>query len=141
MSQVEVVDRDDEVLDYTQGILRGLTEDILKEGIDKVGEDDRKMLLVALKDMSGTALGRKRIKVEERVADSAEGASAVIAEILRFGNMHQHFEMKEVGPKREVKLGADIPEPTFLPGETDINAPQQDVESFMQRTAHLMDQE
>lgn len=139
MSQVEVEDRDDVVLDYTQGVLRSLTDDILKEGIDKVGEDDRKMLLVALKDMSSTAIGRKRIKVEERVADSAEGASAVIAEILRHANVGQHFEMKEVGPKRVVKLGAEIPEPTFLPGETDINAAQMDVESFMARTSHLVE--
>lgn len=139
MSQVEVVDRDDAVLDYTQGVLRDLAEDILKKGMAEVGEDDKKLLLVALRDMAGTAIGRKRIKVEERVADNAEGAAAMIAQILHDSQFTAHFKRDErdITPRAKVVLGNEIPEPTFLPGEMDINIPQQDVDSFMARTAHL----
>lgn len=141
MSQVEVVDRDDAVLDYTQGVLRDLAEDILKAGMDKVGEDDKKLLLVALRDMAGTAMGRKRIKVEERAVDNAEAAAGLIAEILHSSELTAHFmrDPKDITPRAKVVLGSEVPEPTFLPGEMDVNSVQQDVDSFMKRTAHLVD--
>jgi len=142
MSQVEVVDRDDAVLDYTQGVLRDLAEDILKKGMAEVGDDDKKVLLVALRDMAGTAIGRKRIKVEERVADTAEGTAGLIAQILHDSTLMNHFraDPKDITPRAKVVLGSDIPEPTFLPGEMDIQTAQQDVDSFMARTAHLSEQ-
>lgn len=137
MSQVEAKDRDDEVLDYTQGVLRSLTDDILKEGITQVGEDDRKMLIVALKDLSMTAVQRKRIKVEEQAVNNQETAAGLIADLLKDRDAIRMFVGKDVTPRSAPRLGSEYPDPVLVPGVTDISPPQLDVTSFMAATEGL----
>jgi hypothetical protein len=137
MSQVEVVDRDDEVLDYTQGVLRSLTEDILKKGIAEVGEDERKLLIVALKDQAMTAVQRKRIKVEQQAVNNQETAAGLIADLLKDRDAIRMFQAKDVTPRSAPKLGSEYADPVLVPGVTDINPPQLDVNSFMAATEGL----
>ena len=136
MNLPAVVDPNDEVLDYAQGQLKAYALHQVREGFEKI--EDPKVFLATLQNLSGTAISRKRIKVEEQIADSAEGTAKVIAELLRNKAVTQMYEAEVPGTRSAPKLGEDFTNRNQNPGLTDINPPQLDIAGFMESTAHLV---
>lgn len=130
------VDPNDEVLDYAQGQLKAYAVHQIKDGFEKI--EDPKVYLATLQNLSGVAISRKRIKVEEQIADSAEGTAKVIAELLRNKAVTQMYEAEVPGTRSAPKLGEDFTSRNQNPGLTDINPPQLDINGFMASTDHLV---
>lgn len=137
MSMPQVVDQNEEVLDYAQGQLKAYAQHQAERGFDKI--EDPKVWLATLQNLSHTAIARKRIKVEEQVADSAEGTAKVIAELLRNRAVTQMYEAEVPGTRSAPKLGENFVNQNQNPGLTDINPPQLDIAGFMAATDHLVD--
>jgi hypothetical protein len=134
----EVPDDEDKVLDYTlrqrQAIILTMTG---KKGEDLKDLSPREMdvVLAALDGMDRVALGRKRLRSENIALANQAAAAAVIAKILGTpgigqagrGAAQQPGELSTAVPM----LPAGVPEPALVPGETDMEAAQMNVDSFM----------
>jgi hypothetical protein len=122
------LENEDSILSFTHSKRKFIIESLLSEGIPKETEDT-KLLLSALKDMDMQALGRKRIKVDEKINDSNEKAASIISKLLT--------EISDIGTPvgmyhNEIpKLPDSIPEPVLVLGEIEIDAEQQTYEKFM----------
>ncbi|MBB5409283.1 hypothetical protein HDG34_003224 [Paraburkholderia sp. HC6.4b] len=138
----EVPDDEDKVLDYTlrqrQAIIVTMAGNS-GESLSKLSPREMDVVLAALDGMDRVALGRKRLKSENIALANQAAAAAVIAKILGTpgigqaaprpgGQSDQHSgELRPAIPM----LPCDVPEPVFVPGETDMEAAQMNVDSFM----------
>ena len=92
------------------------------------------LLMQALDGMDRAALTNKRIKSDEKTQNDVAGAASMIAQMLsQMGGMVQMPKVNDdnvvdVEPKM---LTEEIPEPVLVPGETEINSPQLDYNSFV----------
>jgi hypothetical protein len=121
---------EDELLSLSCKIRFDIIKSLTSSGIPQ-DPDNVKVLLSALKDMDSQAISRKRIKVEEKVSDNQEKAASIIAHIL--SNTHSsQFIDSNVNSSRAIPiLPSNIIDIEILPGETEVDAPQQDYDSFM----------
>jgi len=77
----EETDENDRLIQYTQDLRKKFVEDIIGEdGKMPKDKEDRIFFLAALKDMSGAAIGVKRIKSTEKQAQSQEALAIAIAQ-------------------------------------------------------------
>lgn len=76
---VDEVDRNR--LERLQVIRETIISDLTKDGIPS-NKDDRAFLLETMKDVDKSVIGKARIKVSDKTADSLKNASALIAEVL-----------------------------------------------------------
>lgn len=79
----EDTDENDRLIEYSQRVREKFIQAIVGgEGELKIPKDkeEREFLLAALKDMSGTAIGVKRIKSTEKQAQSQEALAIAIAQ-------------------------------------------------------------
>lgn len=94
---------------------------------------EQAVFLAALKDMDNSAHARKRLQAESDTGNVTAGAAAIIANLLTaMGNNGKKSNSPAVVIARPApKLGADVPPPTLLEGETATTLPQQSYATFM----------
>lgn len=136
LAQEKDVDVDDAVIDFVQNQRRALVDEMHKAGLPN-NTEDRNVYLKALSDMSSTAIGRKRIKVDQEVGMSQAGAAALIGEILVGTRGQRIYEAEaEVVSIVPPELSEDVvPTPELVPGELDWNPPALEFDKFMADTA------
>ena len=106
----------------------------LNKGIDKL-EDVKEVTLVAtlLNDMDRTALGKKRLKTDDKRNNNSAAAIDLISKIFTEKNvkdiMPEDAIAKLVAPELEMTLD----NVTTVDGEMDTNVSVEDYESFMSR--------
>ncbi|MNU19600.1 hypothetical protein D3C71_78310 [compost metagenome] len=122
---------DDDILNYVHGKRKQIVEGILPEVMAATTDPKNiSLALQALDGMSRDALGRKRLQVEEKGANASGTAGAIIAQMLRQATGLRPFEVDVPTQRPPVELGADVPRPVLVAGETDTVAPQGNYESF-----------
>jgi hypothetical protein len=120
-------------LDYTRALRRTFVDKLVAEG--KVTDDPDKftMFKELLNGLDKAALGRKKIKSDEKIADKEAEAAAMIATLLNRPDI-KTFGIID-GVTREVI--PMLPEPEFeieiLPGEMDISPVLEDFHTFNAR--------
>ena len=131
MSSQEVIDLDDQVLDFVQGKRREMVDKLTEQGVP-TDKDGGYLLLSALKDMSTTALGKKRIKTDEKIGANQAAAAGLIAQVLSKTRTLKPYEVDGgVADRVAPELGGDLPTPELIPGEMDTNPPQLSYDTFM----------
>lgn len=137
---------EDEVLQYTHGVRKAIVDKITDNG-QKIPAEDPKLLhtiLATLDGMDRSALGRKKIQSEEKLAGANQAmAAGIIATVLQqVGSGHNLPFTSAEGIERAIPvLGNDVPEPVLVDGEIDTNAPQQSFESFQRKFEPLNEDE
>lgn len=109
-----------------------------QDGTFRLPEDpaEKKIVVSVLKDMDAAALGRKRIKVEEKANDQLAGSSALIAKLLEQSAHRLAGHKVPAGASREAPvLGSEIPPPRLVEGETAAVGASESYESFVARTS------
>lgn len=132
------IDADEEMLDYSQGRLRAYAEHQGKAGFDKI--EDPKVFLDTLKTISQVAIARKRVRVEEQVADTNEAAAADIAALLREKAIRDIYQVAAPVERAVPRLGDEHKAVVQNPGVKDISPPPIDIKQFMEETAHLVEE-
>lgn len=122
---------DEEIIRFTQRTRKAFVDEITKGGFPEDPKEQR-VLLTALSDMDRTALGNKRLNVEEKqTAVDAQVATMVSKITSQFGGRNP-FEGATSGdlPKIDEKA---LPEPDPVPGEKDIGLSEDSYEDLMRR--------
>jgi hypothetical protein len=131
---VEVVGRqdpDEQILEYTQGIRKQIVTELVKKNENLQDPDCINTISKVLDGMDRQALGKMKIRVEEKQATNQEGMAANIAELLRqMGSNGHNFQAPVPVPREVPALGSDVPDPVLVDGETATNPAQQDFDSF-----------
>ncbi len=123
------------VLQYTDDLRRGLINHMVPGGQFPVDPKSQKVLLNALSDMDKAALGKARLKQEDKNADKDRAiASALLATVQGFGNTNPF----QAGGVMSTAAGLDatqLPIPTFTPnpGETDVGIKDEDYQTFNEK--------
>jgi len=122
---------EDQVLAYTQSKRRAIVEEITKEGAIPKDRSEATLLIQALDGMDRSALTQKRIKADEKASDAMAGSAAIVAKLLNSIGSTRPADTVDVVARETPTLGDDIPDPVLVPGETTINPPQLDYDTFM----------
>lgn len=132
---IEVADNDAD-LDFVRHYRKKIVNKIFEKGVPE-NPDDLRLGMLALADMDRAALGRKRIKIEEKANASQEHAAAIIGQLLMKATIGGNTPFKVATPiERELPLlGNDIPEPITVPGEMSTEIINDNYDSFMARTS------
>lgn len=132
----EVYD-DDQVLEYTHGIRKQLVGDLTTDGMPKERED-REILLKTLDGMDRSALGNKRIKKDEKMANDDRKAQMLIGQMFKhFGNTNPFTNGGNVidGVSRQIEIPDTLYDDVeLIDGETDIGVGSESFEEFSRRT-------
>jgi len=121
---------DEHIFAYTHHQRKRIIKSITKRGIPEDPEY-QKVLLTTLKDMDTSALGRKRIKVDEKLTSSQTQAASIISDILnKMQGVKLHVSNANANTPAPV-LPAHIPDPVLVPGETSTSSKLQSVEVFL----------
>lgn len=124
------VDSDEAILDYTQQVRKQIVGQLVKSN-DNLADPKIVTTIGSLLDgMDRQALGKMRIKVEEKQALNQEGMAANVAEILKQMGTGHSFQAPEPVARTIPVLGSDVPDPVLVEGEVATNPPQQDFDSF-----------
>ena len=120
---------EDDILDYVHGQRKRILDHVMGQKVP----DDPKMIGIALQTLDGMsrdALGKKRIKVDEKTNATAEAASGIIAQLLRQASGGTPFQTDKPVHRPDVVLPADVPPPSLVEGETATVAPQGSFDDF-----------
>lgn len=131
---VQVIDGEDNVLTYTQKKRQQLVTQMMGEDGEKLAnleKGDKMVVLAALDGMDRAALGRKRLKTDEKTAASQAAAAALIAQVLQAPGALQAGLVIDGIARPVPQLPTSIPEPEVVPGEMDSDAAQMDFDTFM----------
>lgn len=128
-----VVLNEDQILDFTQSVRLKLVEAITAGGKMPEGKEDRTTLLQTLDGLDRASLGKKKIAVDQNMADTAAKAAGYISEMLKqTSGMKAKPFVAPLGITGTIPvLELDIPEPVLVPGESDIYQPQLTHAEFM----------
>jgi hypothetical protein len=124
MTNPSIVNDEDEVLNYTQGLRRQFVDKVTGKGANiPTDVDGANLMLNALNDMDRQALGRKRLKVDQNLGDAMKQGAAIIAGVFdRMAGKGNPFE----GTGRPVGTLPDHPSElatiVLVPGELDVVA-------------------
>jgi len=121
---------DDHIFAYTHHQRKRIIKSLTKRGIPE-DHEYQKVLLTTLKDMDASALGRKRIKMEEKGNAIQENAAALISQILSKTQNMSPYQTSNPVAKPAPTLPQTIPDPVLVDGETAIVGTQQSIESFL----------
>ena len=125
---------EDQVLAFTQFKRQQIANQLLANGELPGDPKLAKLALDVLDGMDRAALGRKRIKVEERANQNQEQAAALITELLNKVGSYRPPILLQRDIVDIPKLGDDVPEPQLVPGETsDIGGQAETYETFTTR--------
>jgi hypothetical protein len=129
---IEVIENEDQVLSYTQKQRQKIVHRLITKKHEELESSDKTMLLMALDGMDRSALGRKRLKSDEKIGASQAAAAALIAQVLQApGAMHHGLVVDGVINRIAPQLPATLPDPKVVPGEMDADAAQMDYDTFM----------
>ena len=124
------IDTEDSILDYVHQKRKFIVDELTKSGVSSDPEMI-KITLSALKDMDSQALGKKRIKADERTGDNQAAAAALIAQILiatKSNNpTNTYIDINSVSRC----LPDSVPMPVIVDGETSLEQSRQSYEEFM----------
>lgn len=126
---------EDAVLDYTLDMRKKLMQAYIDPVTGEVSGDldTRRFILQNLDGMERQALGRKKIKTEEKGQANAAEARALVAELLR----QAPNAVTRIGAIIEHEsyavpvLPSSVPPPELTSGETDIGVSSLDFDTFM----------
>ncbi len=127
----DIVDQDDIDLNYAREKRRAIVEVLCSDGKVPTDPEAQATMLKALSDMSKDAIAKKRIKSDEKIAKGNTENTALVASLLSQFNpaMILNNQNKQTTIKPEVELQ----KPDLVPGETDINPPTENFETFTAR--------
>lgn len=124
---------EDDVLKFTRALRVQAITDLHKNGSLASENSDRNLFVSLVNGLDSQAISVKRIDAEQK---SSQGNAALIAEIV--AKITPASFQVPAGtvvdvPSRE--LPAEFSEVTAVPGETDVNPPQLDFDSFTRDNA------
>jgi hypothetical protein len=120
---VDNLPAEDEILAFVHSKQKFVVDELTKTGLP-ADPADQKTLLSALADMSSAALSRKRIKVDEKQADSQQETNMVITGLLQ-QMARNRKNVTVLDEQRQIPtVDMDFPEPILVPGETSEIVPQ-----------------
>lgn len=124
---------EDQVLAYTQSKRKAIVQELTQKGAVPDDNSSRNMLLQALDGMDRAALTSKRIKAEEKSGAAMAGAAGMVAQLLTkvTGKSLANLDLEDAVERAAPALGADVPPPQLVPGETEVNPAQLDYDSFI----------
>lgn len=128
----------EETLHFTQGVRKDIVGKLTEEGIP-ADLDTTKVLLTTLKDMDGTAINDKKVRVEEQnAASNSEIANAVVQYSKMFGDDSPFFRKPDgsVLDKEAAVPVADerrLGDHELVHGETEIGISMENSREFMER--------
>ena len=134
MARAVDVKNDDDVLAYAQEVRKKMVDVLTEEGIP-VTRDDREVLLATLGQLSGTAIQKKRLGVDEAANDNNKAALTAINNVLNHFGERNPFQGKSEkvingASERVVDVG-QLPDANIAPGETEVGIVQQNYDNFM----------
>lgn len=122
---------DDAAIEFSQSVRKNLVKRMTTDGTVPNDPESQKVLLQALHGISTTALGRKKIKSDEKVGNGLSAMGGVMAAMLQQASDPRLFQSKN-GQLGTIKtLGADIPDPVLVEGETSAEPAKLSYDSFM----------
>ena len=123
---------EDDVLAYTRARRKDLADHLTSHGAPK-NKEDQQVLLATLDGLDRSALGRLKIKADEKANAGMAGSAALIAKVLsEIGN--RNIYQFEGDFTREVPvLDSSIPVPDVVEGELETNPQQTNYEEFMKK--------
>jgi hypothetical protein len=129
----ESVDPSD-VIKTTQTIRLAMVKQTIKAGLPEVGEGSRDFLGL-LRDLDTAALTTRKIDVDEKNGSDAERLAAAHTELLRMMGGKNPFaaDIEGLGKgelTKAVRSVPELPEPTLVPGITDIGTHNVDYDEF-----------
>lgn len=121
---------DDEVLNYTQDIRKRFVDEIVK---DKLPVDDKGtagLMLQALADMDRTAIGKKKIVIEQGQSESDRMVANALAQLAQNPNLPDLFSAHGKG----VIIDADVsrlPQIDHVPGQDAVGIEDRNYDGFI----------
>lgn len=124
---------DDQILALTQHKRVTIVQHLTRAPGGIPGDkEDRDALFKSLDGLDKIALTRKRIQADQETTAGVTQAVGVITQLLRQSKLNYNtVDVEDVDASEMPKLGDDVPAPILVPGETEINAPQLDYDSFV----------
>lgn len=125
---------DDQILAFTQHTRVNIVKSLVAKAPGGLPGDkeDRDALFKSMEGLEKVALTRKRITADTESNAGVSQAVGLITQLLRQSKMNYNTgDITDVEDSVAPRLGDDIPEPELVPGETEINAPQLDYDSFV----------
>lgn len=122
---------EDQILALTHNVRLQILDKMTAKGLPE-DPADRKVIVSVLKDMDAAAMGRKRIKVEEKQNNDQSAAAALIAMMMNGSAGRNPFKLDQPMANREAPLLPDtIPEPETVEGEMATTATNTNYDDFM----------
>jgi hypothetical protein len=125
--EVQVIEKEDDVLKYTQGKRQVIVESLMRKELDNLNNAQISLLTASLDGMDRSALGRKRLQTDEKIGASQAMAAALISRVLATPGALQAGQA--VGARQSIAV----------PGEMDSDAPQMDYNTFMAQSSEKSD--
>lgn len=136
-TEIDALMTDDEVLDFTQLQRRKFIRAFTNNG-EQLPTDakDAKVFLSALSDMDRTAIGKKRIQSDERIAEmNAQVVDGIAAEVRR--TMASYYAPADSDPSQSKTAptleGVSLPPLEVAEGETAIGVESESYSAFEKR--------
>lgn len=117
------------LLNFSQGLRKQIVTSMVEEGLPK-DDDDRKILLQALRDMDQTSIGRLRVDVEESQLQNTKEVQDIIAKIS--GVNPSGLRIIDGSFIRSVEP-IDLPEVEVSEGEMTVGLNSEDAKTFIAR--------
>lgn len=126
------LEEEDSIFAYTNERRKHIVTTLMKEDMALKDPAYAKIVLQALDGLDKVALGRKRIKVDEKINTNQEMAAGLIARLLNStaGSKLYETTMFDINRKPPT-LGTEIPNPILVEGETSVNALAITFETFI----------
>lgn len=127
------ISAEDQDLDYTRELRRTFVNELVQEGQVIKDPDKFTMFKELLNGLDKAALGRKKIRSDEKIADKEAEAAAMIATLLNRPDI-KTFGIIDGATREMLPM---LPETDFevviLPGEMDISPIMEDFHTFTAR--------
>ena len=114
--------QDKQILQENISIRQLINQELFKDGKLPEGDEERKLLIANLTGLEKIALTRTRVRGDRANAKTAADAQNIIAQALIANRSKKTLP---TGSVRQA-LPNDIPRPTLVPGELDLESPYLD---------------
>lgn len=125
--------QEEEDLDYARNLRKAFIGKMVEKGAAPEDRGDKAILLSALKDIDSAALGRMRIKAEEKASKDGADSAALVAEMLKQVSSSMGVSQALVRREKPVALPDDIAPPELKPGEVEIGSINTTYDDFMSK--------
>ncbi len=121
---------DDDVLFYTQKMRKKLVDHITDDGAKMPSDNSTaSLMLQALSDMDRTAIGKKKLVIEQGQSEADRLASQIIAQLARDTKTANTFILEGEFETVNVDV-SQLPSISMVPGVTNIGVEENDYDSF-----------